>query len=294
MNDKILSFYTQHSPLTDPGQHANLYDDLPDDIPSLVKVVQGLLIPPYHHILALHKLWPQDIQNAGFGIRRMEDTITRLHSIHDAPLQEPRPASQRLGVNCRNFATLLVSILRHKNIPARVRVGFAGYLGGKLNYEHRITEYWDTSTQRWILVDAWIDELQKKARRLQFDALDIQADDPFYLSGDVWQKTRQNKLNPAQFGDSDTEIGMPMIRYALLHDFDALNKLEVLGCDAWGILSEKDEASLMARELDYLDQVATFTADIDQYFAQLLDLHLNTTYGQEVRQKAHTLGLAEG
>lgn len=289
MNAHSLDFYRAHSPFTHPGRYAHLFDALPDDVSGLVSAVQGLLIPPYPFILSLHGLRPGDVEDAGFGIRPIEATIERILAIHDAPLVEARPPKKRLGVNCRNFATLLVAMLRHKGIPARERVGFAGYLGGKINYEHRITEYWDTDKRRWVLVDAWIHDVQRKAMRLTFNTLDITPHDPFYLSGDVWLKARQNGLDANQFGDSDTEVGMPLIRYALLHDFDALVKLEVLGCDAWGKLIDKPETALTGDDLAYLDQVAALTSQPDTNLDALIQLHSTSDYGVEVRAMLLTL-----
>lgn len=43
MND-ILSFYRTHSPMTDPGEYAYLYDELPDDFEQLFQVIHGVLL----------------------------------------------------------------------------------------------------------------------------------------------------------------------------------------------------------------------------------------------------------
>lgn len=289
MNPNSLNFYRAQSQITHPGRYAHLFDALPDDVPGLVNVVQGLLIPPYSFILSLHHLRPADIEDAGFGIRPIEATLERILAIHGAPLMEARPPKKRLGVNCRNFAALLVAMLRHKGIPARERIGFAGYLGGAINYEHRITEYWDAGMGHWVLADAWIHDVQRKALNIRFNTLDIMPHDPFYFSGDVWLKARQHQLDSNQFGDSDTEVGMPLIRYALLHDFDALVKLEVLGCDAWGSLIEKPEAALTPDDLAYLDQVAVLTIQPDANLDALIQLHSTSDYGKEVRAMLLTL-----
>ena len=37
-----LSYYTSHSPLTDPGPYANLFDPLPTDPAQLVETIHGL------------------------------------------------------------------------------------------------------------------------------------------------------------------------------------------------------------------------------------------------------------
>lgn len=273
MNQDSLDFYTQHSPYTDPGLYARLFDDLPDDLPSIVRAIQGLIIPPYPYVLQLHGLRLDDIEDAAFGIRHMESLIAKLLTISDAALSEPRPAHHRLGANCRNFATLLVSLLRHHGVPARLRVGFEGYLGGDLRYEHRIAEVWQSGRGRWALVDAFVDPRLKAARNINIDLLDIVGDAYFIDAGTVWLGARAGDLDASQFGDSPEDIGLPPIRYALLHDFDALNKFEVLGDDAWCELIDKPEADLTLNDLQFLDEVARLTAQPDLNFDKLLHLH---------------------
>lgn len=45
--EKVLHYYTQQSVITDPGDYAYLFEDLPRDLPSLMRVVQGVLIFPF-------------------------------------------------------------------------------------------------------------------------------------------------------------------------------------------------------------------------------------------------------
>lgn len=292
MNSAVLDFYRTHSAITDPGQYAPLFDALPDDVPGLMYAVQGLLLG--HFAFHLYGVKSGEIDDAGFGVRAIEAMIARILKIQDAPLTQPREPNKRLGANCRNFATLLVSMLRHKGIPARERIGFEYYFGGKINYEHRITEYWNTAQQRWVLIDAQLDDRRRKADKITVDPLNIPVGGGFYISGDVWLKARRKALDPNQFGDSETEVGMPLIRYALLHDFDALNKFEVLGCDAWGQLIDQPESDLTAQDLEFLDEVATVTADPDAHFDALGTLHAQSAYGQQVRTAAQkSLKLAE-
>lgn len=281
-----LAYYRSHSPFTDPGEYAPLLDALPKDLPGIVRAIQGLIIPPYQYVLQLHNLQLKDIEDAAFGIRSMERFLAKLVSIRDAPLSEPRPPRRRLGVNCRNFATLLVAILRQKGIAARERVGFEGYLGGAIHYEHRITEYWDARQHQWRRVDAYVDPLLQTSRIMTLDPLNISSPDHFSVAGELWQGARLATLDPSQYGDSEVDVGLPPIRYALLHDFDALNKLEVRGDDAWGQLIEKPEAELTADDLRFLDMVARLTKDPDANFDSLLALHRDSDYGQEVRAAA--------
>src|SRR5688572_16259845 len=103
--NNYLDFYRQHSSITHPHQYASYFDDLPSDLPSLVQIVQGVLITRFG--LAHYGIQPHEIDDAGFGVRPITGMIERILSIDDAPLTTPRPPQKRLGVICRNFATLL-------------------------------------------------------------------------------------------------------------------------------------------------------------------------------------------
>ena len=267
---------------------------MPADLPNLVSIVQGLIIPPYSYILSLHDLGQSDIEIAGggFGMRKIEKLIEQLYLMSHAPLANARAPQSRLGVNCRNFATLLVSMLRHKGVPARERIGFAGYLGGAIHYEHRISECWDELQERWVLTDSFLYPVERKSLGIGFDTQDIKQSDPFFLAGEVWLRARRQEIDADQFGDSETDIGLPPIRYALLHDFDALNGFEVLGNDAWGNLIEKPESDLTGEDLQFLDRVAELTVNADVAFDDLTELHACSNYGAEVRAQASKLGFA--
>lgn len=39
-----LGYYAHPGPMTNPGEHTNLFDGLPTNIPALCQVVQGLLL----------------------------------------------------------------------------------------------------------------------------------------------------------------------------------------------------------------------------------------------------------
>ena len=54
--------------------------------------------------------------------------FARLGELADLPLSAARQPRQRLVGCCRDFTVLFVSMARHKGIPSRARVGFAGYL----------------------------------------------------------------------------------------------------------------------------------------------------------------------
>src|SRR6185437_11003130 len=186
----VLAFYRQQSIWTDPGSAASLYVDLPQDPCELARVVQGVLISPYAFRLQQLGLRQEDIDSVDFGLHRLDDLLERVQHRTPGPLTQPRPPKDRIGAICRNFAALHVSLLRHLGIPARERVGFAGYFGGDIWFDHRITQYWDVARGAWVLADTWIDEDYRKALGMTCDPLDLQAGDPYVFAGEAWQRCR--------------------------------------------------------------------------------------------------------
>ncbi len=282
---RVLDYYRQQSMFTDPGTCAALYADLPHDVVGLARVVQGTLIGPYDLLLQQYHVKREEIDNTRFGLHRVEALLQRIQQRHAALLTVARPPALRIGAICRNFAVLLVSMLRYQGIPARLRIGFGGYLSGQRSYDHRIAQYWHEGEQRWILADPWIDDMQREWRNIHFDTLDIGPNDPFWLAGEVWLRCRSGELDPDGFGDSDTDIGMPPIRYALLHDFAALNNLELLGNDDWGELITKPDAALTNDDLALLDRIALLTTQVDARFDELLSLFEESDYGRTVHEQ---------
>lgn len=287
-NDQVLAYYREQSLLTDLGKYAYLYADLPRDVAGLVSVVQGLLIPPYTELLREgYGLEASQIDNARFGERHTEALLARILRRRPEPLTMRRPPVDRIGMICRNFAVLLVSMLRYQGVPARARVGFGGYFRSPYASDHRLAEYWDESRARWVRVDPMIDEVQQSRRYISFDLLDMKGGDPFWLAGEVWRNCRAGELEPRDFGDSDVDRGVPPIRYALLQDFAYLNKLEMLGNDDWGALITKPEAELTGEDLALLDRIALLTEDADTHFDELRASFPETAYGQAVLENMH-------
>lgn len=284
-------YYIEQSVITDPRHYGRLFDALPRDIPDLVKISQDLIVHPNWTRYFSMRL--SSIRRQEMHLRSIPEMLERLVDLDSSPLSTPRKPEMRLIGLCRHFAVLLVSILRHQGIPARLRIGFAGYFGSKTPryWDHRITEYWSQKSGRWVLADPMITDVQRRKLRLPIDTLDIGKHSPFLTAGDVWLRSRAGQVDPAEFGDSPSDCGMPPIRYALLHDFDALNKVELVGFDTWHELIDKPELDLSQDELTFLDEVARATTNVDTRLSDLQALYQTSAYGQAIqRQLVQTVG----
>jgi len=273
-NTNPLDFYAKHGLMSDPREHVDMFSDLPDDIPALCKVVQGLLI---------HEGWagaygvsiPPE-RGTEPSIRMIADKLERIQQFDDRSLIEPRPAERRLVSICRDFALLLTALLRHKNIPARVRFGFATYFNppddADAYCDHVITEYWHKKDQRWVLVDPQLDELQLGTIQFDIDPCDVSRE--IYLTGDVaWQRCASGEAAPENFGFAGTYTGWGYVRGHLARDIAALNKVEMQCWDYWGIF-ERRNSELPHEDLELLNHAAELSLAGNEAFGELRSFYL--------------------
>jgi len=286
----ILQYYAQQSVITDPSMYSHLFNHLPHDLPNLVKTVQGLVISlPWEDAYGLDT--PQE-RHREIYLRTVPEMLKRILELDSSPLTVKRPPQKRKVSLCRDFAVLLTSMLRHQSVPARVRVGFAGYYRSETPryWDHRIAEYWNDRLNRWVLVDAMTEEPILERLRFKIYSLNIDSSSQFLLAGEVWQRCRAGKAEPQEFGDSPDDLGLPPIRYALLQDFDYLNKNELVGFDSWHSLINKPESEVTEEEKALLDEIAEKTNHVDFNFNGLRELYQTTSYGQTVQSRLSSLG----
>lgn len=213
-----LEPYLQQSPFTDPGSWACLLDDLPDSVADVCAAVQSLLLHVYEaHLYGVQV--PQQ-QMANVDIEHVSELLTKVVALDEQPLSVARPVEKRLAVCCRQFASLTCAILKHKNVPARTRGGFADYLPPDAYVGHSICEYWQPREQRWIRIDSQIDDIQKSAMHIDFDPLDFPAT-RFLCGAEAWHAFRSGRIPENRF-----EGGLANLRNAVALDLLELNCLE--------------------------------------------------------------------
>ena len=252
--DTSLTAFSQQGPISDPGTYASLFDDLPTSIYDLVRIVQGVTIHVFWAERYGVKHTPE--RQAEVQLRTMPRRLERTLELDPRPLSEPRALEQKLVGNCRDHSLLLAAMLRHQGVPARARCGFGAYFMPNHYEDHWVTEYWNQDQARWVLVDAQLDALQCDVMKIPFNPLDVPRDQ-FLVGGAAWAMCRSGGADPEQFGIFDMH-GLGFIRGNLVRDVAALNKVELLPWDCWGvILSESlDDPS----DLALLDEAAALTS----------------------------------
>ncbi len=243
-----LTFFAQPGQMTHPGPYADLFDHLPSDLGDLCRLIQGTTLHIFWAERYGLKLPPE--RQGEVQLRTLERRLARLLELDPRPLTEARPLEKKLVGNCRDFTQLLVSILRHQGIPARARCGFGAYFMPNHYEDHWVAEYWNATQNRWVLVDAQLDALQSEALKIPFNPLDVPRDQ-FIVGGRAWQLCRSGQADPDQFGIFEMH-GLGFVRGDFLRDVAALNKVELLPWDCWGLilapaLDNPDDLALLDR-----------------------------------------------
>jgi hypothetical protein len=261
-----IEFYSRPAVMTSAGRYAALLRDLPSDIAGLAAVAQGLLI---------HEFWAQhygvtlsEADRASVHIRPVEEMLAQITARDGRPLRVAREPAARLAINCRHFTVLMTAMLRAQGTPARARCGFGGYFTPAFFEDHWVCEYWNAGQQRWVLVDAQLDDRQRRWLDLEFDVTDVPRD-RFLVAGQAWARCRSGQADPAAFGLSSIgEAGDWWIAGNLMRDAAALLNIELLPWDTWGAMP--DPASGIDDDLAALfDRLATLTLEPGQGLAEL-------------------------
>lgn len=243
--------YSTHGPITDPHSFAHLLDVLPDSVAGIVDAIHGLFIHAFWTERYGFKPSPSQMQHV--RCRTMPAILAAMHEADPAPLNEPRAYERRFIGNCRDHSVFLCAALRSKGIPARARCGFARYFLPGHFEDHWVCEYWNAPAGRWQLVDAQLDDLQRKVLGISFDPLDLPKGQ-FVTGAEAWQMCRSRKEDPEKFGIGDMH-GLWFVRGDLGRDLAALNKVELLPWDCWGMV-DRSENTLTRDDYALLDRAA--------------------------------------
>jgi len=261
-----LAYYAAPGPLTDLRARAAQLRDLPESLPDLCRVVQGLVVHPY--LGHLYGLAPGALHLEDLEIRGAAEFVDRALALDSRPLAEARTPEHRVVGNCRHFTVLLCALLRLRGVPARARCGFATWFEPSQFTDHWVCEVWDPARGRWHLVDAQLDARQRELFRIDFDPLDVPRAQ-FVVAGAAWRRCRAGAVDPRRFGILDYR-GQWFVRGNLVRDLAARAKRELLPWDGWGIMADQHESD--AAELALLDRVAELTEAGDERHAEVLAL----------------------
>lgn len=267
-----IATYTKASVQTCLKQYQAEIKLLSDDISSLCAFVQNMLI----HAYWLDKYQVSINETAKYAemqLRGAAEIFDFAVGKSQKPIVHGREPKERVVSICRDFALLLCALLREKNIPARIRCGFASYLTADHYEDHWLCEYWSKQQSRWIMVDAQLDDIHHNNLNFTFNPIDVPQSE-FLYAGQAWQFCRSGKIAPEKFGILGLN-GLAFIKGNLIRDLYALAKVELLAWDSgWGLLTEYMQPIDEQDELTLLDELAIISQHSDYAKAkQMIESH---------------------
>lgn len=251
-----LDRYRSHSPFTDPGPHADLLRRAGTDFAALHATVENLVD---HYRATPGGVGPEQLDD--IDRRWVASQLEALAERQSGPLDAPRPASCRLGGCCRDHALLAVAILREHGVPARTRLGFAGYFAAGYHSDHVVAERWDAAEGRWRRFDP---ELDRAAFAFAVDDLPTGDAAMFRTAAEAWRAHRSGATDLADHGvGPDTPWhGPSFVHRYVLADLAHRQRGELLLWDDWGAMASPGD-DLADEQVELTDLVADLTVRAD-------------------------------
>ncbi len=235
-----LDEYARHSSYSDPGTHAPLLAALPADIGDITAAVRNVIV----HYRASELPFSAE-RLAEIDSRWTSRLLAVDQSRHPQPLAVARAEDQRVVGCCRDFTLLTVAALREHGVPARSRIGFAGYLHGGFHYDHVIVEHW--TGDRWHSTDAQLNP----ETHLTIDSTDVPRavsggeDQVFASAAQVWLAGRRGDADLDTYG---VDPGLPFrgswfVGNYVISELAHRQRDELLLWDVWGAMADPDSVA---------------------------------------------------
>ncbi|MDE8603627.1 transglutaminase domain-containing protein [Marinomonas sp. RSW2] len=249
-----MDYYRSVSEFTDPANYRELLRTCPNQIEEICTFTQNFLIHAYW-LNNYHYSVSDSVKHQEMQLRSISAILDAAASKNKNILEQSRAPFERVISTCRDFSLMVCSILRAKDIPARLRCGFATYLSTDHFEDHWVCEYWNKETSMWIKVDAQLDNIHLENLEIDFDTCNV-PDKKFIFAGEAWELCRKGKENPAYFGIQGL-TGLSFIKANIVRDLFALRKIEMLPWDmGWGILNGPLVPITDTAEMSILDNLA--------------------------------------
>ncbi|NLM57601.1 MAG: transglutaminase domain-containing protein [Clostridium sp.] len=260
-----LELYLEHDIMTKVNTMKSMVADIPKDIKTIVAYVQNILL--HQHWAKAYGLELSEERKKEPFIRSFEEKLIFLNKMGFNHVSEQRSNENKMVSICRDFSVVASALCREAGIPARARCGFATYFEEGKYIDHWVLEYWNSKEQRWIMVDAQLDELQQKALKLPFDPLNVPEE--YFLTGPrAWLICREGKCNPESFGIFKW-WGYEYLQCNLILDVNSLLKVPMQPWDSWKGYKSLPIEKWTEDDYKVMDQLSLLSLNVDNNFDAL-------------------------
>jgi hypothetical protein len=266
--------YARQTVCSDPGLYGDLFDDIEPTIESVSAMARNIVVHYKSAGVALPTQSRHDVD-----LRWVDAILATDQEKHHAPLDQERPVESRVQGCCRDHSLLAITALRHHNVPARSRVGFASYRCEPWHYDHVIVEAWDEG--RWRRFDPEVTE-PLPALPEPTD-IPLSSEGPFLTAAQVWAGHRGGLLDVARYGVVEYAAlqGEPFVHAKVVCELAHRFGDELLLWDRWGAMNPL-RFDAPAHDFDLIDDIATLLLRADEGDASA-ERTLLMRYGQDPR-----------
>src|SRR5262249_19940031 len=150
--------------------------------------------------------------------------------------------------------------------------GFGAYFNPPYFEDHWVCEYWNADEERWVLVDPQFDEVWRGEVRNKKDVIYV-ARGQVLLAADAPGQYLKADGHPSRIGIYFTGLrGLWFMAGSLVRDVAALNKMEMLPWDVWGV-QPRPHQPLNDEQRAFFDRLAALTRAPDASFDELRRLY---------------------
>ncbi len=251
--------HSVHSLYSEPGRHTGLLAGLPTDPDELSSVARNVIV----HYRASGRELPVEHRD-DINARWLADILDLDQNRHPMPLAQDRPITQRVQGCCRDHTLFCVGALRSNGVPARSRLGFAGYFVEGWHHDHVIVEAWLDG--RWHRFDPEIGgPLPSLPTPMDIEFCDVSSQG-FVTAARVWDSYRTGNLDPETYGvDPDVPVlrGERFLFDEVIHEVAHRFGHELLLWDCWGRMGEPGDP-VSNEDALWADDVARLLLASDQ------------------------------
>lgn len=267
----VLNRYREFSAYTDPGEYAHLYDGLPESHRALCDIVEAQLVHPVE-IRSNEIEVPEGREYEDTVYVNVAEMLGALVKHNPDGFIRNRRFEDKLYVACVHHAMLYASIMKHRGVPARLRAGFAPYIGESLGIDglhtgHAVTEVWDESKKQWILIDPDLKMVDFERKRFESPA-------------NVWLAYRSGRVEIDETYRSYRGHGYFALMHMLCLDlrFILNNEISYWHDPPLAIDAELDIEKIEPDKLEVLDRLAELMREPDINLEELADLYAEYEY----------------
>ncbi len=222
--------HAAHTPYSHPGAHAALVAGLPTAPDELAAVARNLIV----HYRASGFELPGATRDE-INARWVEQILAADQARHPWPLDRERQPTDRVQGCCRDHTLFCVAALRSSGIPARSRVGFAGYFVEGWHHDHVVVEAW--LEDRWRRFDAEVDAAWAGLAAPMDMPTGTVEGTGFVTAAQVWAAHRRGDVDTETYG---VDPQVPFIRGPRFAFDEVIHEVahrfgdELLLWDSWG------------------------------------------------------------